>query len=137
EDANEPDQHLQRALDAQPNHPLGSNPEAAQMMRQLVGAGIERRIAQALLAEHHRDRLGTARRLGTEQLRQGRKRERPRGVVPVAQQRLPLRSVQNVEPTDRAIGLRYRSLQEPKESPLILSEIVGREKLRIAIEVNA
>ena len=69
EDANEPDQHLQRALDAQPNHHLRSNPEAAQMMRQLVGAGIERRIAQALLAEHHRDRLGTARRLGREQLR--------------------------------------------------------------------
>ena len=46
EDANEPDQHLQRALDAQPDHHLGSNPEAAQMMRQLVGAGIERRIAE-------------------------------------------------------------------------------------------
>ena len=85
------------------------------MMRQLVGAGIERRIAQALLAEHHRDRVGTARRLRREQLRQGRNGKRPRGVVPVAQQRLPLRGVQNVEPTDRAIGLRYRSLQQAYE----------------------
>ena len=50
EDAQQPDQHLQRALDAQPNHHLGSDPEAAQMMRQLVGAGIERRIGEALIA---------------------------------------------------------------------------------------
>ena len=38
EDAEQPDHHLERALDAQPHHGLGADPEAAQMMRQLVGA---------------------------------------------------------------------------------------------------
>ena len=41
EDAKEPDQHLQRALDAEPHHHLGSDPEPAQMMRQLARARVE------------------------------------------------------------------------------------------------
>ena len=41
EDAEQGDHHLERALDAQPDHHLGADPEALQMMRQLVGARIE------------------------------------------------------------------------------------------------
>ena len=41
EDAEQPDQHLERALDAQPHHHLGADPERAQMMRQLVRVRIE------------------------------------------------------------------------------------------------
>ena len=51
------DQHLERALDAQPHHHLGTDPERAQMMRQLARARIELAIAQALVLEHHRDRI--------------------------------------------------------------------------------
>ena len=43
EDAEQPHDHLERALHAQPHHRLGADPEAAQMMRQLVGAGVELR----------------------------------------------------------------------------------------------
>ena len=48
EDAEQPDHHLERALDAQPHHDLGPDAERAQMMRQLVGARIELAVAQAL-----------------------------------------------------------------------------------------
>ena len=41
EDAEQPDQHRGRALDAEPDHGLGADAERAQMMRQLVGARIE------------------------------------------------------------------------------------------------
>ena len=58
EDAEQPDQHLQRALDAQPHHHLGADPERAQMMRQLVGARIELAVAERSVLEHHRDRVG-------------------------------------------------------------------------------
>ena len=37
EDAEQPDQHLRRALDAERHHGLRPDAEAAQMMRQLVG----------------------------------------------------------------------------------------------------
>ena len=47
EDAEQPDQHLQRALDAKPDHRLGPDPEPAQVMRQLVGVRIERARSSA------------------------------------------------------------------------------------------
>ena len=47
EDAEQPDQHLQRALDAQPHHHLGADPERAQMMRQLARARIELAVGEA------------------------------------------------------------------------------------------
>ena len=43
----------QRALDAQPHH-LGTDPEPAQVMRQLARARIEVTVAQPLVLEHHR-----------------------------------------------------------------------------------
>ena len=55
------------------------------MMRQLVGAGIELAVAEAVLLKHHGDRLGSAGDLGLEQLRQGGERNRMRSVVPPAQ----------------------------------------------------
>ena len=57
EDAEQPDQHLERALDAQPHHHLGADPVRAQMMRELARARIELAIAQAVLLEHHRNRV--------------------------------------------------------------------------------
>ena len=68
EDAEKPDQHLGRALDAQPHHGLRADPEIAQMMRQLIGARIELTIAEALLLEHHGDGVGRPADLGREQL---------------------------------------------------------------------
>ena len=43
EDAKQPDDHVERALKAQPHHRLRANAQRAQMMRQLVGAPIELR----------------------------------------------------------------------------------------------
>ena len=47
EDAEQPDHHLGRALDAQPDHDLGPDAEAAQMMRQPVGVRVERARSSA------------------------------------------------------------------------------------------
>ena len=46
EDAEQPDHHLERALDAQPDHRLRPDPEPAQMVRQPVGVRLELAIAQ-------------------------------------------------------------------------------------------
>ena len=115
EDANERHQHVQRTLHAQPHPHLRPHPEAAQVMRQLVGARIELRIGQVLIRQHNRDRLGRPRRLRREQLRYARKRDRPPGVVPSPQDGLPLRGGENVEPPDRTLRLRNRRFQEPNE----------------------
>ena len=115
EDAEQPHQHRQRALDAQPHHHLGPDPERAQVMRQLARARIELAVAQPLVLEHHRDRLRRARHLRREQLRQGRGRDRTRGGVPLPQDGVTLLSAQNVEPADRTLRVGNRSLQQPHQ----------------------
>ena len=50
EDAEQPDQHLERALDAKSDHHFGTDTERAQVMRQPVRARIQLGVAQALLA---------------------------------------------------------------------------------------
>ena len=112
EDAEQPHHHLERALDAQTHDGLGADPEPAQMMRQLVGARIELRIGEAVLREHHRDRVGGAGDLGGEQLRQARGRERMRGVVPAPQDRVALVRAENVQAADRQVGRSNRRLQQ-------------------------
>ena len=47
ENAEEPHQQLERALDAKPNHRLRPDPLRAQMMRQLVGPRLQLPVAQA------------------------------------------------------------------------------------------
>ena len=82
EDADQPDHHLGRALDAQPTTVSGPTPERAQMMRQLVGVRVELGVAQRALLEHQRQRVRRAGGLRGKQLRQRRRRHRPRGRVP-------------------------------------------------------
>ena len=72
EDAEQPDHHLGRALDAQPDHGLGPDAEALQMMRQAVGVGVERGVAQRAVLEHHRGGVRRARGLRGKQRRQRR-----------------------------------------------------------------
>ena len=50
EDAEQTHQHRQRALDAQPHHNLGTDPEPAQVMRQPARARIELAVAQPLVS---------------------------------------------------------------------------------------
>ena len=84
-------------------------------MRQLIGARIEFAIAEAALLEHHRDRIGGAGDLGLEQLRQGGRRERMRGVVPLPQNGVALLGRENVEAADRPLRLRNRRLQQANQ----------------------
>ena len=115
EDAEKPDDHLERALDAQPHHRLRADAEIAQVMRQLVGARIELTIAEALVLEHHRDGVGALVDLGLEQLRQGGRWNRTGGVVPLAQDGVALLGRENVEAADRPLRLRNRRLQQPNQ----------------------
>ena len=62
EDADEADDHLQRALDAQPHHRLGTDAECAQMMRQLARARVELRLGETLDPRtRRRSRRGSSR----------------------------------------------------------------------------
>ena len=74
EDAEQPDHHLGRALDAQRRPRSRADAETAQMMRQPVGAGVELRVAERAVLEHHRDRVRRPRDLRRKQLGQGRRR---------------------------------------------------------------
>ena len=120
EDGQKPDQHLRRALQAQPHHHLGADPARAQMMRQPVGALIELAVAQPHILEHNGSRIGRALSLRRKQRRQRRRGDRTAGdgmggVVEAPQQRLALAGREDVERPDRARGLRNRSLQQPHE----------------------
>ena len=115
ENPDKPDHHSGRALDAQPHHHLGPNPEPAQMMRQPVGAPVELAIRQALLFEHHRHRVRRARCLRRQQRRHARRPDRMPGVVPPLEDRLPLPGRQNVQAPERTLRLRNRRRQKTKE----------------------
>ena len=100
-------------------------------MRQLVGAGIEFTIGEALVLEHHRDRIGGAGDLSLEQLRHGGGGNRMGGVVPRAQDGVTLCRSENVEPADRLIGIATaassrRTRRPAKASTLARSNRSGR-----------
>src|SRR5262249_25563310 len=67
ENGEEADQQLGRALGAESDHDLGTDPEPAQMMRQLVRARVELGIAETLALEYHRSRIGGASGLRSKQ----------------------------------------------------------------------
>ena len=72
EDAEQPHHHLQRALGQHTDQHIGPDAQALQMMRQAVGVGVERGVAQRAVLEHHRHRVRRACRLRRKQLRQRR-----------------------------------------------------------------
>src|SRR5215813_2501729 len=115
EDGDERNHQLQRALQAHPHHALRTNPERAQVMRQLVGATLKLPIAELLIPKHDRNRVRRLGRLRRKQLRQRRTRQRTRRRVPIPQQRATLPSRQNVQPTNRNLGRRHRALQQPNQ----------------------
>ena len=78
EDAHEADDHLGRALDAEPDHSLGSDAKRAQMMRQTVGVGVEFGVAQRALLVHHGCGVRRALRLRRKQRRQCRRKRHAR-----------------------------------------------------------
>ena len=104
EDAEEPDEHRGRALDAQPHHDLGTDAEPAQVMRQLIGAPVELAIGEAHILVHHRDGVRRPGRLRGEQLRQGGGHSRTGGVVPRVQDGDALLGGEDVEASDRTLG---------------------------------
>ena len=115
EDAEKPNQQLQRALQAQSHHALRPNPECAQMARQLARARIELAITQPLILEHRRDRIRRLGNLRRKQLRQARSRHRPRRVVPMLQDPMPLLSRENIDAANRPIGSANRRRQQPDQ----------------------
>ncbi len=112
EDADEADQHLRRALGAQPDHDLGADPERAQMVRQLVGALIELVVGEGRVLEDDSGRGRGSSRLCREQRRQGDEGDLPRRVVPLVQDRAAFLRAENVEAADRPLGICNGRLQQ-------------------------
>ena len=101
--AEQRDNHLWRAFQANAHHPFGTDAKPAQMMRQTIGTGIEFGVAEAVLLEHHRRRSRRPVHLCRKQLRQGGAGDLPCRVVPVQQDGAPLGSGQNIQaPIDRS-----------------------------------
>ena len=111
------------------------------MMRQAVGVGLERGVAQRAVLKQHRDRLRRAPSLRRKQRRQrhrrrsspssGRlrqhrprsrrtasaagERQRMRGVVPAAQDGVALGFAQDRKPAERTAAVRHHSPQQPHQ----------------------
>src|SRR5713101_4832891 len=117
ENADEPQHHLQRALEAKPHHRLRTHTQRAQMLRQLVGASLKLRIAERLLLEHNRNRIRRLRRLRRKQLRNRPRLKRPRRRVPILQDPAPLLPRDKLKPPNRNLRRRNRSLQKPTIPP--------------------
>ena len=115
EDGEQGDHHVERAFEAQSHHYLGPDPEAAQVMRQPVGALLQLRIGEARVAAHQGGRRRRPRHLRAEQLRNGGRRHRTRRVVPRPQQRVALGRRQDVEPADRPLRVANHRLQQPDQ----------------------
>ncbi len=101
EDAEDADGEVEAALDAQRDQAVGPHAEAAQVVGELVGARVERGIAQLPRAAGHGDRLGAAGGLGFEQLVDAARRPRGRVVVPAVEHP---RAFGGVEQRQRADG---------------------------------
>ena len=90
------------------------------MMRQAVGVGVERGVAQRAVLEHHRDRVRRAQRLRGKQRRQGRSRQRRpsrhcAGVVPDPQDGVALGRVQDRQAASARRRIGHRALQQPDQ----------------------
>ena len=84
--------------------------------------------------EHHRDRVGGAGSLGGEQLRQGRGRDRMRGVVPPSQDRVALVRAENVQAADRQVGRRNRRRQQTNKPLRQRFDTVALEQVAPIVE---
>ena len=67
EDAEDADDHLQRALDTDADQDIRSHAKRVEVVRQLVGAGVELGIGQLLILEDNRYGVGRARYLFLEE----------------------------------------------------------------------
>src|ERR1700732_570091 len=82
ENAQQPHNELERALQAQPHNRLRTNPQAAQMLRKLVRPPIKLPVAQPPPLKHHRSRIRPPARLRRKQARQAPRQNLPPGSLP-------------------------------------------------------
>ncbi len=115
EDAEKPDDHRSRALDAQPDDHLRPNPEPAQVMRQPARQTVKLRVGDLLIPMHHRDRIRRPRRLRGKQFRNRPTRQRMRRRVPIPQDGVALLRPKNLQAANRSLRTRNRRLQKTNQ----------------------
>ena len=84
-------------------------------MRQAVGVGVQRRIAERAALEHHRRRIRRARGLRGEQLGQRGGNNRLRGVVPQPQDGVALGVGEDRQRAERPVGVGCGGLQDTNQ----------------------
>src|SRR5437867_13008548 len=82
------------------------------MLRQLLGASLQLRIAERLLLEYNRNRIRRLRGLCRKQLHNRLRLQRPSRRVPILQERAPLLPREKLKPPNRNLRRRNRSLQK-------------------------
>ena len=128
EDAEQADQHVKTALTAQRHQTFRAYPAFDQAMRQLVGAAVELAIAQALLTETQRNRLGLTGGVGFKSaVQQGLLWVLAQWPRKIAQQLLALRCRQDIELAQRLFGLVFQRIQQSAQRRLqIAKHALGR-----------
>jgi hypothetical protein len=116
---------------------LGTGALRDQQMRELVGAGVEGRVAERGVLAHQRDGVTALRDLRLDQRRQCRLRHGARGVIPLHQHPTPLRGVEYVYAANRLSRIAHDRLDKPHETLLVISEILRAVERGIGIEINA
>ena len=115
----QPDHHLRRALDAQPDHGLRPDPEPAQMMRQPVGVGLKRGVAQLRSSNTSAVASGVRAACAANSAGSVGKAPAPDSGRDVSfhSRRMVSRSAgrQDLQAADRPLGLRHRRRQQPHQ----------------------
>ena len=114
-----------------PHQRFRSHPQPDQVMRQLVGARVQLRIAQRLLAKHHRNRIRRARNLRLKQRRQCRVRHLVRRRVEALQQCVPFVGSEPPDDAAAASGAATAASSSRTNRMAIAAAVSGSNRSRL------
>ena len=118
EDAQQADEHVKRAFDADAYQDVGADAPASQVVRQPVGSGVEFGVGELLSFAHDGDGLGSPGDLCFDQLVDGaRAGVFLPGVVPVFQQLLPFAVLQHGQVGNAGFRLGDDGVEQGAEVP--------------------
>ncbi len=112
EDAQQPHDHLDRTIDAQPHQHVGRHAQFPQMMGQAVSPGVQLAVAQLPVSVLERHGIGRAHDLGFEQGWQRRRRPRTLRCVPGLQHPHAFRLIEQRNPLHRLAVIGHHGLKQ-------------------------
>ena len=115
EDGQDGDHHLHPPLQAEPHARLRAHAQRPQVVREAVGAGVQRRVRQRLVPQDDGDGVRRGADLLREQGVDGRRGIRRVRAVPVHQHPRPLRLAHQLQPGEGEVGVVGHPLQQARQ----------------------